>query len=177
MESSYGKEKNFNPKALPEGSEWELHFRRFVNGKDKAINTGTAVRSEAEAFVKQYVGLEIEAANKEQRGELAARTAQAIMLTVRGEGIERYSFEDAFKVYLNTTEDFSELSVRYREAFISTCRKFFAWCRGNGLQYIDEVSDEIARNYARKLTDEHLSPKSFDDYIKILSKFFTTLTQ
>ncbi len=169
------RKKTLTPKLYQRGANGNWHFRRFVNGKDKAINTGTAVRSEAEAFVKQYVGLEIEAANKEQRGELAARTAQAIMLTVRGEGIERYSFEDAFKVYLNTTEDFSELSVRYREAFISTCRKFFAWCRGNGLQYIDEVSDEIARNYARKLTDEHLSPKSFDDYIKILSKFFTTV--
>ena len=98
------RKKTLTPKLYQRGANGNWHFRRFVNGKDKAINTGTAVRSEAEAFVKQYVGLEIEAANKEQRGELAARTAQAIMLTVRGEGIERYSFEDAFKVYLNTTE-------------------------------------------------------------------------
>lgn len=167
--------KTLTPKLYQRGANGNWWFRRFVNGKDKAINTGTAARAQAEAFVKQYVGLEIEAANKERRGELAMRTAEAIILTVRGEGIKRISFDDAFKVYLDTTEDFSELSVRYRDLFLSTCRKFFTWCHENGLQYIDEVSDEIARNYAKKLTDEHLSPKSFDDYIKILSKFFTTV--
>ena len=100
------RKKTLTPKLYQRGANGNWWFRRFVNGKDKAFNTGTTVRSEAEAFVKQYISLEIEAANKEQRGELAIKTAQAIMLSVRGEGVERYSFEEAFKVYLDTTEDF-----------------------------------------------------------------------
>lgn len=175
MEDVMSRKKTLTPKLFQRGANGNWCFRRFVNGKDKVINTGTMVRSEAEAFVKQYVALEIEAENKMRRGELAVKTAQAIMLSVQGEGIERISFDEGFQVYLDTTEDFMELASRYRESFISTCRKFFAWCQDRGIKYMDEVSDEVARNYAKKLAGEHYAPKSFDDYIKILSKFFTTV--
>ena len=65
------RKKTLTPKLFQRGANGNWCFRRLVNGKDKVINTGTMVRSEAEAFVKQYVALEIEAENKMRRGELA----------------------------------------------------------------------------------------------------------
>ncbi len=167
--------KTLKPVLYKRGVNGNWCFRRFVNGKDKKINTGTPVKPKAESYVKRYIQLEIEAENQKQRGELAFKTARDIIMSIRGEEIERLSFDAGFKVYLDTTDDFMDLSVRYRTSFISTCKKFFAWCQANGLKYMDDVTDEVARNYARKLNEEHLSPKSFDDYIKILSKFFTTV--
>ena len=169
------RKKSLTPKLFKRGANGNWCFRRFVNGKDKVINTGTPVATEAKRIMRQYVSLEIEAENRNARGELATKTAQLIMQTVRGEGIERFTFEEAFQIYLDATEDFSDLCKTYRDAFTSVCRRFFSWCRERRLTYVDEVSDEIARNYAKHLWEQQISVKTYDDYVKMLSKFFYTV--
>ena len=134
------RKKSLTPRLYKRGVNGNWCFRRFVNGKDKEINTGTPVKPEAESYAKQYVRLEIEAENRERRGELAVKTAQTIMMTVRGEGVERLTFEEGFRIYLDTMDNFTELSERYRMIFTSTCRKFFSWCQGRGLRYLDECA-------------------------------------
>ncbi len=167
--------KSLNPTPYQRGKNGNWFFKRSINGKMKELPTYTTDKTKAESYIKQYVRLEIEAENKERRGELAIKTAQSIMMSVRGESIERITFDEAFKVYVDTTDDFMDLAQRYRDVFTTTCRKFFVWCQGRGLQFMDEVSDEVARNYAKMLTADHFAPKTFDDYIKVLSKFFTTV--
>lgn len=100
------RKKSLTPKLFKRGANGNWCFRRFVNGKDKVINTGTPVATEAKRIMRQYVSLEIEAENRNARGELATKTAQLIMQTVRGEGIERFTFEEAFQIYLDVTEIF-----------------------------------------------------------------------
>lgn len=114
------------PRLYKRGVNGNWFFRRFVNDKDKEISTGTPVESEAESYTKQYVRLEIEAENQERRGKLALKTARTIMMTVRGEGVERLTFEEGFRIYLDTMDNFTELSEKYRMIFTSTCRKFFS---------------------------------------------------
>lgn len=169
------RKKSLNPKIFQKRSGGPWYFRRFIDGKDHVVNTGTNSKKDAVIFVHQYIALEMEAENRVSRGESAQRTANIIMQSVSGIEIERLSFEESFQLYLETTENFMDLSVRYREIFTTTCKKFFEWCTALHLKYIDEVSDEIARRYAKYLIESHISDKTFDDYVKILSKFFTTV--
>ena len=161
-----GRKKTLTPTLYKRGANGNWCFRRLINGKDKEINTGTPLEADAKKFTRQYVSLEIEAENRIARGELATRTAQAIMQTVRGEGIERFTFEEAFQIYQDATEDFCDLCKTYRDSFTSVCKRFFSWCRERRLKYVDEVSDEIARNYAKYLWEQQISTKTYDDYVK-----------
>ena len=154
------RKKSLNPKIFQKRSGGPWYFRRFIDGKDHVVNTGTNSKKDAVIFVHQYIALEMEAENRVSRGESAQRTANIIMQSVSGIEIERLSFEESFQLYLETTENFMDLSVRYREIFTTTCKKFFEWCTALHLKYIDEVSDEIARRYAKYLIESHISGSS-----------------
>lgn len=167
--------KTATPQLERRSANGKWFFRRFIQKKVVVIKTGTKDKKEAETFREKYMRLEIEAQNRKERGELAVKTAQAILITVRGEGLERYTFEEGYKIFLNTTENFRDHSSRYQQEFLGVCQKFFAWCATRGIFYMDEISNEIARNYAKFLWDSNLSAKSFDDYVNVLSKLFATV--
>ena len=47
------------PKLYKRGASGNYFFRRLINGKDKAVNTGTTNLAEAKVFRKTYMDAEI----------------------------------------------------------------------------------------------------------------------
>lgn len=167
--------KSSKPKLYRRGSQGNYCFRRFVNGKDREINTGCADIRQAEAFRKNYVEAEITAGTELRHGACASRAADTVIQTITGREWTRLTFEEGYRIYREHTPDYSDLSPDYRTHFENIFRHFGKWCRETNLRYMDEVTQSEALRYSKMIWERGSSEATHDSYIKALSKIFSTV--
>ncbi|MFA7231488.1 MAG: tyrosine-type recombinase/integrase [Victivallaceae bacterium] len=163
------------PKLFERGKKGLLYFRRQIGGKDQYISTKTADKAVATAFVERYMKVEnaTEVANHTQ--ESAPVLVQRMVQSLTGTAIERITLEDGFKIFEEHTPDLRDLAKTSQLRYPSVYNMFVSWCKANEMHFMDEIEQTVALKYARHLWDSQMTPRTFNDHVKFLSRLFETI--
>ena len=167
--------KNLKPKLFKRGTRGNYCFRRSVNGKDREINTGYTDLRQAEAFRRRYIETEIAAGAEFRRNNNAARAATTVIQTIVGGEWKRPTLEEGYRIYVDHTPDYGDLSPDYRTRFEGIYKNFSKWCHEQNIHYMDEVSQSEALRYSKMIWEQRCSEATHDSYVKTLSKIFSTV--
>lgn len=173
--ASKNKAKTF-PKLFNRGPKEIYYFRMFVNGKDTWISTGTTDLEKAQE--KQADIIEgkdtLKFVSKVEKD--AGKLAHAFVKSITQKDIERIRLGEAYKKWADKFPSYSDISSRLQASYSSIFRRFVEWAKQKkNLIYVDEISNDIALEFARHLWDSKISPKTYNDHLKLLSRIFSAI--
>jgi integrase len=162
------------PKLFPRGKNGLLYFRMKVNGNDKWINTRT--KDIKKAKEKQLSILESQNAIKAMSvlDNDARNLAGAFVKGITGKDEVSIKLDDAFAKWTNTKPNYRRTSEERRKVHASRFASFVEWCKNENIHFVEQVSNEVALQYASHLIAEHYHPNTYNEFIAFLSNMFDT---
>lgn len=159
--------KSSNPKLFRKG-HGNYRFRRFINGKDKEINTGTIDKQEAEKFLVEYLSGERLAEEQVRKKKNPAKIATLVMEAIDSD-YEQLPLEDVFELWYIHSPNFSTTSQSHQQKRKVWFAKFVKFCFSQGITYFDEVNESIAIRFKSFLLKERYCPSNLNEYLAFLS--------
>ncbi len=166
--------KNF-PKLTPRGNKGYYYFRTFENGKDKWINTRTDDITEARAYRKKILG------SKESMQALSLiekdsrKLSDMYVKSITGKDETSILLDEAFCKWTSTQPRYKRISEGRRNIHSSRFAAFVDWCKNKNLEYVEQVTNEVALQYASYLSTENYAASTYNEIIAHLSNIFDTL--
>ncbi len=166
------------PKLFQRGSRGYYYFRRRIDGKDKWINTKTSDLKEAKLLAKAYVEAEQNAEGIARTSapdiqSLANNISRTIVEEVTGKKVYSLKLSDAFDKWTSLAPEYFDVSERTKDFCKNSFSRFQKWCEEQDLEYCEQVDNETAIRYSGHLWESGITPKTFNEHIRILSRLFT----
>ena len=168
------------PKLFQRGSNGHYYFRRRVDGKDKWINTQASDINEAKRLAKAYVEAEANAEGITRSSEpdiknLADNISRTIIEEVTGKKVYSLKLSDAFGKWTALAPEYSDVSKRSRDFCRTSFQRFHNWCEARGIEYCEQIDNELAIGYSNNLWEGGITSKTFNEHIRLLSRLFIRL--
>lgn len=163
------------PKIYRRGKKGLFYFRRQIGGKDQWISTKTADEAVATESVERYMKVENATEVASHTQESAPDLVQRMVHTFTRVDVERISLEDGFKIFEEHTPELSDLAKTSSSRYASIYKFFVSWCQADDIHYMDEIDQSVSLRYAKHLWDSHMTPGTFNDHVKFLSRLFDTV--
>jgi len=168
-------------KLFRRGKKRILYFKFRTSGKVQWHSTGTDDEKMARKIVETVMTSRDDAhvlyKRDKQAVKIASGMSDTIVKELTGKDADRIRIEDLHKEWKALQTNHDELSEG-TQAFLETIHERFSeWCKNHDpkYEYIDEVSNKVAKMYAGHLWGECITPKTNNDHIKHLSRLFDTM--
>lgn len=155
----------------PPNGEWT--FRRLINGKRKTFYTGTSNYQEAVAFRDRSIAsVTVGAELITRKRQNASKVVRNLSEVLDGLEIPRLTFQEGFDYWLKRNPEQLDNSLRLQEHIRSNFAHFKAWCESKKLRYMDEISNDLAGDYAYDLWSTPMRGTTFNKKVNLLSNIF-----
>lgn len=165
--------KSKTPKLDRKGPDGEWFFRRTVNKERGTHYTGTSDYQEAVAFRDRFIASEVVGTELiTRKRQNAIKVIRNLAEVIDGLEIPRLTFQEGFDYWLKKNPEQLDNSTRLQEHVRSNFAHFKAWCESKKLKYMDEISNDIAGDYALELWNGNMRGTTFNRKINLLSNIF-----
>lgn len=165
--------KSKTPKLDRKGPDGEWFFRRTVNKERGTHYTGTSDYQEAVAFRDRFIASEVVGTELiTRKRQNAIKVIRNLAEVIDGLEIPRLTFQEGFDYWLKKNPEQLDNSNRLQEHVRSNFAHFKVWCESKKLKYMDEISNDIAGDYALELWNGNMRGTTFNRKINLLSNIF-----
>ena len=166
MPRTKSKAPTLEQRCSPNG-EWT--FRRLINGKRKTFYTGTSNYQEAVAFRDRSIASETVGAELiTRKRQNAIKVIRNLSEVVDGLEIPRLTFQEGFDYWLKRNPEQLDNSLRRQKHIRSNFAHFKAWCESKKLKFMDEISNDLAGDYASELWSTNIRGTTFNKKVNLL---------
>ena len=164
-------------KLFPRGKKNVFYFRMNINGKDKWISTKSSEKEEAKIIASAILNAEQNAiqSSKTENSvvKIANKLSKAIVKDITGDDIFKLKFDDMLNKWISVTPTYDDVAKSTQVKYHSIFNKFKKWIENQNIYYAEEVTNELALQYAKWLWSSGISGKTYNDHIKHLSRVFS----
>jgi len=168
-----------SPKLFPRGANGVLYFRVWSGGKDKWVSTKTADPTMGAKAAEAYIsGLDVgDLTTKTERSihKVAQNVSKVVMERLTGKDVKFTPVESGNERWMALYRKYYSLSEATKASCKTVWSHFSNWCSDNGIAYLEDVSREAALGYSKFLWEKGISPKTYNDHIRHLSRVFSTI--
>ncbi len=161
------------PKLSLRGKKY--YFRRWLNGKDKWISTGTSDQEKAKQFASSYIDAETYSVLESKKQKKAHKIAEDIVEIITGQEQVLTPVDKAHEIWVEHFPKYNDLSEGSRKNYHHIFDEFADWCNAQNVQYIEQVDRSMAIRYSKHLWDTGISGRTYNGYLKHLSRVFSSL--
>ena len=166
-------------KLFKRGSKDILYFRAWINGKDKWFSTKTSDPEEAARIASAYQNGEIAVKSKSQKErstvKLANDLSESIIENITGKKVVKTPVDKAYDLWVAHSRGYKDLAVISKNFTKTVFDKFAAWCVQQHVAHVEDVNQGITLQYSKHLWDTGITPKTYNEHIRVLSKIFSTI--
>ncbi|MFZ2658654.1 MAG: tyrosine-type recombinase/integrase [Victivallales bacterium] len=166
-------------KLFCRGKKGTYYFRKRDGTKDIWISTRTTEKTKAQKYLDSYENTEnakdVILDEAGSGAKVIQRISSVLTKKITKKEFKKTSILDAYEKWTKSYDKFMDISQARRDFFSSIIKKFSDWAgeEGRKITDIEDVTPEIAKQYARYLWDDGYSSKTFNDHIYLLSRVFT----
>ncbi|OGV47919.1 MAG: hypothetical protein A2017_02415 [Lentisphaerae bacterium GWF2_44_16] len=169
--------KKIKPFRRPGSKVYYVRLR--VGATDKWISTKTENYEEAveraEKLTEAYFKGELAQRAEDIKSERTKKIADTVINVLTKSDKKGTGLDAAFDKWMELTPAYTDISEKTKKCYRSVFQKFKAWCGESKIGFIEEVDHETALKYSKHLWDSKISPKTYNDHLKLLSRLFSTI--
>lgn len=162
------------------GKKGTLYFRKHDGTRDRWISTKTVNEKEAKKYLDAYEDTENSKAvildeSQKSATKVMQRISSVLTKKITKKEYQKTSLAEAYKKWTEAYPKFNDITQGRRDFFNSILKKFVEWLNSEERKItdIEDVTPEMAAQYARYLWDAKYTSKTFNDHIHLLSRVFS----
>jgi len=166
-------------KLFCRGKKGTYYFRKRDGAKDIWISTRTTEKTKAQKYLDSYENTEnakdVILDEAGSGAKVIQRISSVLTKKITKKEFKKTPILGAYEKWTKSYDKFMDISQARRDFFSSIIKKFADWAgeEDRKIKDIEDVTPEIAKQYARYLWDDGYSSKTFNDHIYLLSRVFT----
>ena len=165
---------------IPRGKKGNYSLRISIDGRDCWRSTKTTnlkeAKKRAKAIVEALRGAAVLIQREKSVHKVTQELAEVAVKQVTGKATEKLLLDDVYKSWVALHEDYSDITVTTQEFHKTVLNRFIKYAHNTeNIKYINEVTPEIAKKYAKYLWELKITSKTFNNHIGCLSTIFATL--
>ena len=165
---------------IPRGKRGNYSLRISIDGKDCWRSTKTPNLKEAKKRAEAIVGTLRSAAVLSQQEasvrKVTQQLAEVAVKQVTGKAEKQHSLDVIYKTWVDLQDEYSDITATTQEFHKTVVNRFVQYARSTeNIEYINQVTPEITKKYAKYLWGLKITPKTFNNHIRCLSTVFATL--
>jgi len=164
----------------PRGKKGIYSLRISIGGKDIWRSTKTANLKEAkertEAIMESVRSAAVLSQREASVHKITQHLVEAAIKEATGKAAKKIPLASVYDSWCELQDEYSDIKDTTKK-FHKTASKRFVQYAGdtNNIEFVDQVTPEIAKKYAKYLWELHITPKTFNEHIRYLSSVFATL--
>ena len=163
------------PKLTPRGKKGNYYFRTLENGKDKWINTHTTDEAKAREYQQKVLEAKDSMVTLNRVENDSRKLSDMYVKSVTGKDQSSILLDDALEKWISTQPHYYTTSEDRRKNHLAKFSHFIKWCKSKNILYIEQVSTEVALQYASHLSEEQYAGSTYNEIVALLSNIFDTL--
>jgi integrase len=165
---------------IARGKKGIYSLRISIDGKDCWRSTKTANLKEAEKRAEAIVETLRSTAVLSQREtsvhKVTRYLAEVAVEQATGKAVKKMSLDAAYNAWVDLQDEYSDITVATRDFHKAILNRFVQYASNTEkIEYIDQVTPEITKKYAKYLWGLKITSKTFNEHIQCLSSVFATL--
>lgn len=150
------------------------YFRTRENGKDKWINTHTSDEAKARTYQRKVLEAKDSMITLSRVENDSRKLSDMYVKSVTGKDEASILLNDALEKWVSTKPHYDKISEERRKNHSAKFFHFVEWCKSKSILYIEQVTNQVALEYASQLSEERYAASTFNEIVALLSNIFDT---